>query len=445
MKAHLTALVVAFVVAGCANLDEQRRSDRTSVEAEMFERTGLRLRDRGFERVDEAPAELSADAAVRVALASDPRVDELLAQLEQASAERVVAELVRNPLVRVELLFASGDADVGAGLVQPLADLLTLAHRRSIAVERNEAERMRIARELVRLVHDVRRAFSSASFDARVAALAEERREAEEAAARLARTLHAAGNTTTVALHEQLAQAAEAQAAAARAQARATASRAALANAIGRPQWAEDIVLARTPTPSAPGDTTTVAEAVLAANLELREHRARTREHARAAGLAPLEAWTDGTALEAEHVDSSTALELSLPVPVFDRGDARSAARQAVFAAARADEQRVALDVLAALAHVDVQRRSAHTRLEAARTQSVPNAVALVVASLQQYNAMQVDVFAVLDARRSEFEARADELDAARELDWYEIAFAELAAGSTPPFTDGPELAVETD
>jgi cobalt-zinc-cadmium efflux system outer membrane protein len=439
MGTRFIAALTLAALAACAGVGTRLELDRSEVTAEVLARTGsepLRESETTVRALMAAP--LGPEEAVRVALVLDPRVRERLATLGIASAERVRAGLLRNPVLNFDATAFPGGTELGLGLALPLLELATLEARRDVAGLELAAVRARTVRELVRLVHDVRRAWVEAQLDERGSAVLRERLDAEEAAARLARELHAAGNLTSQALTAVEEALVDARIASAEAAGRARESREELARRIGSPESAERLELA------AGHDIEALLRpalddpesAAVAASLDLRELRAHAGALARAAGSARWNALFDGStlgvAVRREVGRRGAGPSLSLPVPLFDDGvAARVAAEQALDAALARYEQR-ALDVRSSARRLTARSANSAERARLAHAELQPLARRHVHEVLQQYNAMQVGVFDVLDVRRGELEAARATLHHLRDAWLARIDLEELLAGSLP-------------
>jgi cobalt-zinc-cadmium efflux system outer membrane protein len=443
---HLLPIVFA-ALAACASVDARRALDRGRVSSEVEARTGFELEATSADEARELlEAELGPDEAVRVALALDPQVRAHLAELDAASAARVQAGLLRNPLLQLSATAFARGTEFEIGVAQPLFELFALDARRDTADARNEALRARTARELVRLVYDVRRAWWEARFEERVLEVVRERSVAEEAANRLARELYAAGNVTEGFAAESDEGAAAARAALADAERRARESRARLAQRMGVPASAASLRI------SAESEAAALTElsqgdplrASLEASLDLRELRAEVAARARSAGIADWNVWFDPSsarvAARREDGRDGVGAALSTPLPIFDTGSAARATARFELDAAAERLERLELDVESAAQRIRESYEAHRTRAELERGERLSSSRRAVHAVLQQYNAMQVGVFDVLEARREELEVALDALQSERDARRALLQLQELLAGSLPAEQERSEL-----
>jgi cobalt-zinc-cadmium efflux system outer membrane protein len=443
---HLLPIVLA-ALAACASVDARRALDRGRVSSEVEVRTGFELEAAS---ADEARKlledEFGPDDAVRVALALDPQVRAHLAELGAASAARVQAGLLRNPLLQLNATAFARGPELEVGVSQPLFELFALDARRDTADARNGAARVRKTRELVRLVYDVRRAWWEARFEERVLEVVRERSVAEEAAKRLARELYAAGNVTEGFAAKSDESAAAARASLADAERRARESRERLAQRMGVPASAANLRI------SAESEAAVLTElsrrdpvkAALEASLDLRELRAEVAARARLAGSSDWNVWLDSSsarvAARREDGRDGIGTALSTPLPIFDTGGAARAAARFELDAAAERLERLELDVESAARRIRADYEAHRTRAELERGERLSSARRAVRAVLQQYNAMQVGVFDVLEARREELEIELDALQSERDARRALLQLQELLAGSLPAEQERSEL-----
>lgn len=434
--------LVFVLLVSCTSVASRVEREREQVASELRARAGSEL-----EALDEARAKewlaqpLGPDQAVAVALALDPRAREALAELDISSARRVRSGLIRNPALQLGLARLDGETDLDLDLMQPLAELLTLGAR----VERAEgellAERARAARALVRLVHDVRRDWLDAALAERAEVLARERVEAEAAATRLADELHRAGNVVDSVLTLSQLALADARSRLALAETRTTAARERLARHLGID--GAQVELAPVPELALPrvlsGGFATKVEA---ASLELQEARARVEASAHAAGVARwdvlLERSSLGLTARKEEGREGAGPTLALTLPLFDDGSAASAEARARLAVALARHASLELELRESVHTAESRFAASVERVRLARDEHAPAASRHLDEVLRQYNAMQVGVFDVLDARRGELDAQESALQLERELRLVSLDLDELLAGSLPSTRRNP-------
>jgi outer membrane protein TolC len=116
---------------------------------------------------------------------------------------------------------------------------------------------------------------------------------------------------------------------------------------------------------------------------------------------------------------------VSLELPLFDRRQGTAVSLEAEFDALLETYYGLAVDVRSAAREVQSRVSSAHARARQYQDVIVPAQRRVGEQTLLQYNAMQVGVFQLLEARQAELDVELDYTDTLRE---YWTAVAELGA-----------------
>jgi len=454
MRASRAAsLLTAAFLSGCASLAEEVDADRDAVATQLAGRTGADGAGIGDEAAAETLSErarallaggVTVDEAVTLSLLCQPRLAAELERLGIARAELRRAALPPNPVASLSWKFFDGPDEIELSLSQSFLELLFLPARKRLAAAQREQVEARVTEALVHHVFDVRRAHAGALHADARRMRARAAAATTDAAAALMEELHEAGSTTDETRTRAQIAAIHARDEADAAEGEVRRAYAELAKEIGLPREAGPFEAAG---PWAASDAAAAALAgagdaelidrALAASLALAAQRARVKAAAERAGVDGWEALLRPAELgvAAKHETSDrwgVGPTASVALPLFDRGadaDGRAEAelrRELHGAQAQARE----------LAHA-VERAVAETRLLAARAKrlreiELPLHARLVQETVQQYNAMQVGAFDVLDARVAELEAqqRAGELEL--EAERAALDLAELLAGGAP-------------
>jgi len=155
---------VAIVLAGCATVTADEATDAARQRA--IRETGEPIvlatteaeRDEVSERIERwLAAPLGADDAVRLALAGSPALQALLAEGWAAQAVAEQAGRISNPRFAFERLVRGDEIELGRALSFGLLDVLTLPLRREPARRAVEAERLRLAAQVLEAAHEARR------------------------------------------------------------------------------------------------------------------------------------------------------------------------------------------------------------------------------------------------------------------------------------------------
>ena len=391
---------------------------------------------------------LAEDDAVRIALSHDPALQALLFERAASSADATRAARLPNPVFAFERLASGGAPDqieLTRALTLPLLDVLLLPARQRQADAAQQRLRLQLAIDVLRAADAARTAWVDAVAAGQSARYAEQVRDAAEAGGELARRLEAAGNFSALQRAREEAFAAGALADLAQARRAQRGARETLARALGLD--ARQAASLQLPDhlpelPATPPAQDPSLQAALDSRLDLRLARARLDELARTQGLARVTGTVDGLALGVERRAQTGqprehGLTLSVPLPVFDGGDAARAGANARYAAALARAGAVAVVAAAQLREADGNRRDSHALAQQYRDRLVPLQATIVGQNLLRYNGMLASAFDLLaDARE---QARTVQRAIAAQRDFWLADAAFQAAAIGLPTQDNPE------
>ena len=415
------ALVAAVAAGGCASVP--RDAGFGDVERTVADRTGKRVHwDRGSAS-DAAVAEsvramlqgeLTADAAVQVALLNNRGLQATYEGLMVAQADLVAAGLLRNPVFDAEIRFAEGG---GTGLemavVQDFIDLFYIPLRKRVAASAFEAAKARVAGEVIDLASEVRNAFHAYQAAQQTLEMRRQVVAATGASYDLARRLRAAGNNSELDLANEQALYEQSKLDLRAAEAEVVQGREALNRLMGL--WGEAsaswTAAARLPDP--PADEPAVEgleRRAVEQSLDLRAALRDVRSASASAGMAgPLgllpEAEAGAAAEREPEGDWAAGPAFSLPIPLFNQGQPAAASARANLRAARRRYAALAVEVRS-------RARAARDALAAAREQAdyyravvLPLRQQIVEQTQLQYNAMQIGPFQLLAAKQQQIDA----------------------------------------
>jgi cobalt-zinc-cadmium efflux system outer membrane protein len=377
-------------------------------------------------------AGIGADEAVQVALLNNRSLQATYEGLGVAQAELVQAGLLRNPVFDADVKFleGGGGALVELAVVQDFLDVLYIPVRQKVAGASFEAEKLRVTGAVLDLAGEARRAFYDHAAAEQTLELRRTVAAATEASYDVARRLRDAGNITALDLANEQALHEAAKLELARAESAVLETRERLNVLMGLwgpdTNWTLRQRLADPPAEEAGSDGVerrAVEESLeLAAARRQVEAAGRTLGLRRSLGLLP-EAQAGAAAEHEPEGDWAIGPALSLPIPLFDQGQAKTAAAAAELRAARRRYVAAAVEVRSAA-------RSARNRLVAARDRAVyvkqvllPLRQEITRESQLQYNAMRIGAFQLLQAKQAEVEAGVAYVDALRE---YWVARSDL-------------------
>ncbi|MFN3565070.1 MAG: TolC family protein [Burkholderiaceae bacterium] len=430
-----TTAAAAVLLAGCAALPIE--ADRAQLQAFSQDAIGAnvaRLASEDARREAAAEVErllgapLSADDAVRIALAYSPALQTLLAQAEAASAAATQSARLPNPVFAFERLVRSDsgatDMDIGRTLTFSLLDLLTLPARTRIAEHKQQQLRLQSAAGVLAAAGEARAAWVRAVAAQQSAAYFEQVMRAAEAGAELARRMQSVGNYSRLQRSREQAFYADAAAQYTRAQLAAAGAREALARALGLdgalaarlklPDRLPDL-------PGAPRDEAELARRAFDERLDVRLARAELDFTARSLGLTRATSVIDGLHLAGVR-NSETGkatqrgFEVEFPLPLFDFGDARRVEAQSIYLAQLHRTAQVAVEAQSRLRETYGAYRIAYDLARHHRDEIVPLRKRIADEMLLKYNGMLIGVFELLADAREQIGAVIRSIEAQRDF-----------------------------
>jgi outer membrane protein TolC len=439
----LAAMLAAMLAAAVAACVPPSHEVRAPVDRLVGERLGAEAAPTalGPAQLDALLAKpIDARAAVRIALATSPRLRVAFDQLDIAAAD-VAAALGLGPVtVDAQLRFTGGHDEYEVDVIQGLLGLVTAPARRAAARAELAAARAAAAAAALRLTARVEIAFDDLLAAQQDAALREAAFAAADAGATLRERMHAAGNTTDLALARDRDAREQARLELSRARAAAVARREAAAAALGLSgsrTWSAAGELRELP--AAPPALDALDATAAAASLELaagRDRRDAAEQRARDERLrSVLPELGVGIAVADDGRGRGAGPALRIGIPLLDpRSGPRARADALVRRADHALEaQRIALAAAARTA-----RAAALATYEEARHLRdvvLPLRQQIVGETVKHYNAMDADPFALIAARQGQVEAAHQYIDALRR---YWNAIAEVTALSRGVMLDAP-------
>ena len=146
--------------------------------------------------------ELTADAAVHVALLNNKDLQATYESLAVAQADLVEAGLLLNPAFDAQIRIAESAGGVGVdiGVIQDFLDVFQIPLRKRVAASNFEGAKGQVAGAVVDLAADTRRTYYELVAARQTIGLRQTVVAAYDASYDLAKRLHAAGNITDLAL-----------------------------------------------------------------------------------------------------------------------------------------------------------------------------------------------------------------------------------------------------
>ncbi len=429
------AMAAALLLTGCATSELDRQSRDLDAYAQQHWNAPASLavnaadRQRATSQVRQLLGQpLSGDDAVRVALAASPAFQAMLAEGVAASAAASQSARPVNPVFTFERLVrregGAVDLDIGRMLSVSLLDLLFLPARIDAAAGLQHQARLRNAADLTDIATNARRAWVQAVAAEQSLRYFTQVMEAAEASAELARRMYQAGNFSKLQRARQQAFYADAVTQLARAQQASVASREALIRALGLD--ADMAALLKLPErlpdlPAAPQPEAVLAQAAIDQRLDVQMARAEVHAIGARQGFDRATSFINGLHLSAVR-NSETGkppqrgVELELPLPVFDFGDAARAAAGARYLAAMQRAAQTGIDAASQVREQYAGYRSAWDIANHYRAEIVPLRKAIADETLLKYNGMLIGVFDLLAESRAQIGSVIQAIEAERDF-----------------------------
>ena len=436
-------LALALTLAGCV---PSRSSVFGPVDREIERRLGIEARWENIDdRVPGAITELMAkpldrDAVIRIALATNRRLQAEYDRLGIAASEIASATVLAPLRVDLEYKLARGDSasETEVDVIQDVLDLVQIPQRRGIARADLDAARARAVAATVDLVARVEVAYIDVVAAQQELELRQTAFDATAASAEIAERMHAAGNLPDLGLARERDQREQARLDLARAQVELEVRRESLNQVLGltgeQTKWTVNARLPEVPA-AAPALDTLEHDAV-AASLDIAAVRAEADAARGRVGLARFRSVIPelGVGISADRKDGEWDFgpAVAIGLPLFNQG-------QGPRARANAELRRAQNEAIATAVELRATARSTRQRVLGAyyearhlMTVVLPNRQTVLTETLKQYNAMNASTFELLVARRDLVDAGRQYIDAQRRF-WRTAAEARaLARGAMP-------------
>jgi len=443
-------LVAIFALSGCAgtsinkNYEAARALGRESSGAEVRWLTTDQARQQALSDVDARLAKpLGANDAVEIALAYSPALQALLYEAAADSAAATQTARLPNPVFALERLVrndGSGrELEINRALSFSLLDLLLLPAHLRMADYQQEITRLTLAGSIVQAANEARGAWVNAVAAQQSLHYAQQIKAAADASAELARRMQAVGNFSKLQRAREQAFAADAVAQLARAQHAARGTREALIRVLGlNDDQASRLKLPdRLPElPKEPRDEASIAQAALDQRLDVQLARSRLNFLAREQGLTRVTSVVNALEVGASRNSATGAApqrgyDLSVPLPIFDFGDARRASAQAAYMTAVNQAAQVAVQASSRVREQYGAYRTAYDLARHYRDEIVPLRKTIAEENVLRYNGMLISVFELLSDAREQIASVSQAIEAQRDF-WLTDAGLQAELLGTP-------------
>lgn len=372
---------------------------------------------------------LDAEAAVRIALLNNPRLQSAFATLQLSDADRVRAASLPNPVFAFSRLTEGSQREIDRVLSFNVLDLLTLPWQARWAGQRHEVAKLQAAQGVLMVAAETRRAWVRAVAAQQSLVYLRDARDAADAGAELAHRMAQAGNWSALQKMREQLLLADATTQLARAEQLALARREDLTRLLALDAGQLGYVLPdRLPAlPAAVPDSGDVQMRALRDRLDVRAALAQNAATADALGLTRATSIVNALELGVVRntlVDSGSNLngatqhgfEISLPIPLFDWGQAGRARAEALYLQSAAQVRETGLLATSEAREALQGWRTRYDLARRYRDEIVPLRRQMNDEMLARYNGMLASVWELLaETRASVLEVNAS-IDAQRDF-----------------------------
>lgn len=384
---------------------------------------------------------LTPDAAVRVALVNNPRIQVEFGKLGLSGAEVIQAGRLSNPTLAATWQTSSRSSDASrydVGLTQNFAQLLLMGVRTRFAKGEFERAKLDATQRLLDLAAAVSSAYYEAVGARQVAQMRATVADAAAASAELAARFKDAGNISALQLAIQ--QAAASQAQLDRERTRLEADRAAvvLNELMGLDANAHWQIADALPVPAIPDDSLDALQKLAG------EQRADLDSDRRAVvlledalGVTRSYRYVGEVEVGAQYerdTDRSRLIgpSLSIQLPIFNQGQAAVLRAESLLDAARAQARAKELEVSNAVLTANDRVMAARQRIERLSNETIPLRERIVARTQEQVNYMLVGVFDLIRAKQDEYDTYQLYLEAIRDYWRARVDLSRAVGGRLP-------------
>jgi cobalt-zinc-cadmium efflux system outer membrane protein len=378
---------------------------------------------------------------VQIAMLNNREIQAIYSELGLAQADLVQAGLFKTPILDAAVFFPLSGArpDFQLSVVISFLDALYVPLRKRVAAALFEEAKLRVTGAVLDFGAQVRSAFYTHQANEQLVELRRTIVEALAASLDVSRRLHEAGNISDIDLARERAQTEGARLALRSTELASRQSREQLNTLMGT--WGADTewtIDARMPDiPAEPLDTDGIERVALARSLDLSQTGQRIAAAGQQLGFTRAAAFVPdmdiGAGAEREGDDAwKVGPSISVPIPLFDQGQARIG--RAVAELRRAQQEYYALGV-----RIRARTRAAQDRMVGARDRALyyrdillPLRERIVNEGQLYYNAMQIGIFQLLRDREQQIETAVGYVEALREYWLARTDLSQIASGRLP-------------
>jgi len=370
---------------------------------------------------------LTAETAVQIALFNNRGLQAAYNALGIAEANMIEASLPPNPAFSVERLSSSVEIEIERRIVANILALATLPARANIAADRFRQAQLRAAEETLRVAAETRRAFYRAVAGRVLAGFLAQAQSAAETATQLARRLGESGGINKLDQAREQVFYADITVQLASARQRAGSERERLVRAMGL--WGNDLDFKlpnALPALPRPWNLPFIEVEAIRRRADLQVARIELDALAKSFGLRQatrfinlLEIAGIGKKVRERETGETTrsrGFELEFQIPIFDFGEVRVRQAEQTYMQAVNRLAEKAVNVRSEARDAYRTYRSTYDIAMHYRREVLPLRKIISDETLLRYNAMQIDVFALLAEARQRIMATTTAIEAQRDF-----------------------------
>jgi outer membrane protein TolC len=432
--AGYAALLAALMLAGCKSLSPDGMGFVAAVaDVELNKEVGIIRTPEQAEDVLARVAAmlrkpLNADAAVQIALLNNRGLQAAYNALGIAEAELIRDSLPPSPTVSLERLSNPLELEIERRIIANILALATLPARAAIAADRFEQAKLRAAEETLRVAADARRNYYRAVAARQVAAFLDQSNGAAEIAVKLARRLGETGAINKIDQAREQVFHAEVAGQLGAARQRMASERERLIRSLGL--WGQELKFALPGfLPALPRRAQTLPQIEVEAvrrRIDLQIARIEVTALARTHGLTQASRFVNLLELSGirktvkdratGEKERSRGYEAELQIPLFDLGESRMRMAENTYMQAVNKLAEKAVNVRSEAREAYRGYRVAYDLARHYRDEVMPLRKIISDETLLRYNAMLIDVFALLNEARQRIAANVQAIETQREF-----------------------------
>lgn len=427
---RMASAAALALLSGCASFSpdggfgsvQQTVKDRLQLDVE-WQRTEAQ-RSQAEERVAQLLSRpLSADQAVQVALLANRGLQASLHELGVSEADAVSAGRLPNPGFSFGRLRRGDEIEIERGFHLNLARLLTMPLARQVEQRRWEQSRRLVTQQILSLAAEVRKAYFNAVAADQSVIYLRQVKEAAEAGSELARRMAQAGNWSQLQQAREQSFHADAVLNLLKAEQVRSAAHERLVRLVGMaPTQGKLLLPDRLPDlPAKADELPAIEQAAMDQRLDVQAAKLQAEQQARNLGLVKATRFVNVLELGVVHNSSNEAptqrgYEISLELPLFDGGQARTAKAESLYMQAVHLAAQTALEAQSEVREAFTAYRSSFELARHYRDEIVPLKKRISDEVLLQYNGMFIGVFELLADARAQIESVNASIQAQRDF-----------------------------